>query len=153
MCTLQRRRPAFTLIELLVVIALILVVTAIGVMAIPSVQDRNMQTGADQLQGWLLIAKQRAKREGLPTGLRFDFTNNQATQCVYIQQPDDYGIPGSSCTVNGTTVTFANGANVNGSTSVVDLNAAGVQAGDYLEFYRGGGVYQIASVPTARRAS
>ncbi len=40
-----------------------------------------------------------------------------------------------------TAVTFASVG-----TALVDLNAAGVQAGDYLEFNRGGYVYQIATV-------
>ena len=144
----RNRRLAFTLVELLVVIAIILVITTLGALAIPSQQDRVMQQGADQLQGWLLIAKQRAKREGLPTGVRilFDASGN-ATQCAYVQQPEDYDAYGSTCKCTGTTsVTFANGINPQGGTATVDLNAAGVQAGDYLEFNRGGGVFQITAV-------
>jgi prepilin-type N-terminal cleavage/methylation domain-containing protein len=149
MNTQHQRRRGMTLVELLVVITIILILSAIAVMAIPSVQDRNMQNGANQLQGWLLIAKQRAKRDGLPTGLRimFDPTTKQATQCFYIQQPNDYDVPGTTCTgVGNNTVTFANGLTPLGAPAVVDLVGAGVQPGDYLEVYRGGGVYQITSV-------
>jgi prepilin-type N-terminal cleavage/methylation domain-containing protein len=141
---------AFTLIEMLVVIAIILIITAIGVLAIPSAQDRSMQSGADQLQGWLLIAKQRAKREGRPTGLRilFDATTQQASQCQYIYQPDDVRIPGSTCRCGTIGVEGPAGASFNVSFTGANVNLvnAGVQAGDYLEFNRGGGVYQIATV-------
>jgi type II secretory pathway pseudopilin PulG len=176
----RHRRIAFTMIELLVVIAIIMLLTAIGVMAIPSAGDRNMQMAADQLQGWLLIQKQGAKRSGKPSGLQIEFdpVTLQATQCYYIQQPDDYMIPGGSCAVidlpnylNGKysvvapltspcpvqlqvpvfglvagnyvmNVTFAS------PTAPVDLVSAGVQAGDYLELNRGGGVYKIYNVTT-----
>jgi prepilin-type N-terminal cleavage/methylation domain-containing protein len=135
----SHHRLAFTLVEMLVVITIILILTAIGVMAIPSVQERSMQSGADQLQGWLFIAKQRAKTEGRPTGLRilFDPATKQASQCQYIYQPDDYAAPGSSCTLN---------TNTNTVTFTVNLTGSGVQRGDYLEFYRCGGVYPIRDV-------
>jgi prepilin-type N-terminal cleavage/methylation domain-containing protein len=147
----RHQRLAFTLVEMLVVIAIILILTAIGVLAFPSAQDRSMQSGADQLQGWLLIAKQRAKREGRPTGLRilFDPATNQASQCQYIYQPDDYYAPGSNCTLTGTnTITFTGTAS-----APVNLSGAGVQVGDYLEFYGCGGVYRITgptSTPLSR---
>jgi type II secretory pathway pseudopilin PulG len=136
MYTHRQRRPAITLVELLVVIAIILIITAIGVMAIPSAADRNMQSGADQLQGWLLICKQRAKRDGVPTGLRIQFdANGNATQLNYVQQPID--VSGGTCTgVGNNTVTFTG----------FNPLTANVSPGDYLEVYRGGGVYQITAV-------
>jgi prepilin-type N-terminal cleavage/methylation domain-containing protein len=145
----RQRRPAFTLIELLVVIGLILLIAAITVVSMPSVQDRAMQSGADQMQGWLLIAKQRAKRDGKPTGLRImiDPATSQATQCFYIQQPEDYRISGTTCKLDIVTKTVTFLPAPNGFT--VDLAAANVQTGDYIEFYRGGGVYFIKAVTSS----
>src|SRR5947207_2736284 len=102
-CTLTRsdRRPGFTLVEMLVVLALILFVTAIAVTFVPSMLERARATkGADQLQGWLLIAKQRALRDRLRTGIRIQPARLYPTPAnpnvawrhdlQYIQQPEHF---------------------------------------------------------------
>src|SRR5262245_31535198 len=64
-------RGGFTLIELVVVMTLILALAAITVAFLPKVQEsQRASTGADHLQGALLIAKQRALRDQAPRGLR-----------------------------------------------------------------------------------
>lgn len=67
----SRGRTGFTLVELLVVIFLIVILATLAVAIIPRFQEQSRAArGADQLQGWLLVAKMRAKREGHPVGLR-----------------------------------------------------------------------------------
>src|SRR5437899_3994285 len=65
------RQRGFTLVEMLVVLALMLVLAALAVAFIPRMNDRaKTPRGASQLQMWLLIARQWAKRDGVPTGVR-----------------------------------------------------------------------------------
>lgn len=92
--TAHTRRSAYTLIELLVVMALIITLAAIAVFAYPTFGDSQMITrGADRVSGALLIAKQTAKRDGGPRGVRF-LVNPSAptriTEFQYIEQPDPW---------------------------------------------------------------
>src|SRR3989442_1738471 len=104
------RRRAFTLVEMLVVLALILMLTAVAIAFIPRVTERQKTArGADQLQGWLFIARQWAKRDGRPTGLRIQQGRiypsaaspnaNYRTELQYIQQPAPYWLPGTTMTI------------------------------------------------------
>jgi prepilin-type N-terminal cleavage/methylation domain-containing protein len=89
-----------TLIELLVVMSLIAVLAALAVAFLPSAASTAKEArAAQQVQGWLNIAKQRAMRDQAPRGLRLFITNypvgattlNLAvTDCQYIEQPDDF---------------------------------------------------------------
>ena len=68
---MRTRRPAVTLIELLVVLALILVLATLGYLLAPTLLDNQQRVGAvDQVSQALLIARQRARRDATPTGLR-----------------------------------------------------------------------------------
>jgi len=91
---ISRSRPAFTLIELLVVIMLMIFIATIGVLLLPRLNEQERAgRGADQLQGWFLIAKQRALRSGLPSGIRLvgDPQNpNFISEVLYIEQPADF---------------------------------------------------------------
>lgn len=153
------RRPGFTLIELLVVVAILLVLFTMGAAFLPTLQeDLLIVNSAGQVQGALLIAKQRAKRDGRPTGVRLPIANDisagnyDCNQLIYIQQPDDYA--GGTCIgVNavGSGSVFFSSADTdftNGGIGVAAGQAdyAPVQAGDYFEIRRGGGVAQIAGV-------
>jgi type II secretory pathway pseudopilin PulG len=93
--TRSNRRAAFTLLELVVAMAIILFIAGMVVTFLyaTNFQNQNGSRGAEQLQGWLLIAKQRALRDGLPRGVRLlqDPSNPQfVTKLQYIEQPDDY---------------------------------------------------------------
>jgi prepilin-type N-terminal cleavage/methylation domain-containing protein len=148
-CSRPERRRGFTLIELLVVLGIILLIVALGYFVFPRYADRKMQYAADRLQGWLLNAKMQAKRDGRPTGLRIQFNStNTATSLVYIQQPDDFTPLNSTCSgpVN-TTVTFLPLTALIGASQLADQ--APVEAGDYIEFYGVGPVYQISQVSLA----
>ena len=99
MCELRRsprRRNAFTLIELLVVMALLLVIAAIGLGYGVFAQDnQHSVTAANAVTGALLNAKQRARHDGVPTGIRLLFGTNglpptQCGQIELVQQPEDY---------------------------------------------------------------
>jgi type II secretory pathway pseudopilin PulG len=157
----RQRRWGLTLVELLVVIAIMLVLIALGAAFVPRVsQSQQLSTAIDSLEQWLLSAKMRAKRDGLPTGLRFiPDPNNPGmySQFVYIQQPDPMvgGIAQGNgnykggyaaqavATGNGPNVSFGNVDFTGGQSQPTDFL---VQPGDYLEMRDGGGVYLITSV-------
>ena len=86
----QARRVALTLVEMLVVMSLVALLAALVVAFVPRLQEhQKANRGAEQLQGWLLIAKQWAKRDGVPTGLRLSpGVSGLCTSLQYIQQPD-----------------------------------------------------------------
>jgi len=98
-------RRGFTLIELLVVLVLILLLAALAVGFVPRATERAKSTrGADQLQQWLLIAKQWAKKDRVPTGIRFQpnvKNGRYVTDLQYIQQPDDFVAQGDCTNWNG----------------------------------------------------
>ena len=82
----RNRRRAFTLVELLVVIAIIPLISAIGVLAILSTQDRKpADRERTRIQGWLLIAA-AAREPSCPLAkIEIDTTTptNQATSVLY----------------------------------------------------------------------
>jgi prepilin-type N-terminal cleavage/methylation domain-containing protein len=101
-----RRPQGFTLIELIVAMGIFIVLAAIAVSFVPkSVEKQKAGRGASQLQGWLLVAKQLAKRNNRPTGLRLLpgtlYPNTASAKVgwrhdlVYIEQPADFTFTGS----------------------------------------------------------
>lgn len=94
-------RPAFTLVELLVVLGLMLLLAALAVAFVPSMAQRqNTWRGSDRTTQWLVVARQWAKRDQRPTGVRLQLGNSLpnktlpnlawVTSLQYIQQPDDF---------------------------------------------------------------
>jgi prepilin-type N-terminal cleavage/methylation domain-containing protein len=171
------RRAGFTLVELTVVIGIIVILLAIGAAFLPGLQaNQKVQTGVDRVAQWLLIAKNRAKHDGLPTGLRFVVTNTPTadappiggyqtvSQFMYVQQPDFlFGDPGVTSPVSAFTVPdlpLTTPPTYNTPQSQVlftnnpdfiggDASNPLVQLGDYLELLGGGTLYQILQVTTA----
>lgn len=151
----DRRSAGFTLVELLVVVFLILVLATLVVAFAPRLAERQkVPRGASQLQGWLLIAKQRAKRDQLPTGVRLqpDPDNpNVYRELQYIQKPDDW--TGGPVRVDPTTlnqVTLVSGTGFNGSFGSSATELWPVQRGDYVELKGGGLVRRITDVRANR---
>jgi type II secretory pathway pseudopilin PulG len=139
-------RPSFTLVEMLVVVSILLILTVAVVAVAPRfTDDRKLARAADQLAQILLTAKQRAKRDLIPTGVRLfpdPQHNGLVTQLQFIQQPDDFAVG----TVTSTTaavvppVSWPTGCNAFvASSSTVDFTGGfsdsslwPVQVGDYL---------------------
>jgi prepilin-type N-terminal cleavage/methylation domain-containing protein len=92
------RRGAFTLIELLVAMSIIVVLASLTLLVVVNMSERDGTTDAAGLtRQWLMIAKNRASRDGAPRGLRLVVAtdpNNIAkaspfwvTECQYIEAP------------------------------------------------------------------
>lgn len=93
-------RSGMTLVELLVVMVIMLILATIVVAFAPGFQDaQKVSRGADQLQGWLVTARMWAKKDRVPTGIRFYTTTDQLTNRTiitdlqYIQQPPTFIVP------------------------------------------------------------
>jgi len=86
-----KKRTAMTLVELLVVMAIIVIFTAITAAFYPANQaDRELSRFSITVQSGLLSARNRAKAERLPTGIRFYADPNSPTKVgsvVLIQKP------------------------------------------------------------------
>lgn len=150
----RARRGGFTLIELIVVISILAALAALTVAFFPSAYSSAREaSAAQQVQGWLSIAKQRAQRDGQPRGVRLwikDTSTMQVSECEYIEQPPDYATgrvytaaadPGPLFTAlyfDGTVFT-------NGSGTVSEWE---VQPGDFLEVYGNGMMHRVISVPS-----
>ncbi|HEV3145495.1 MAG TPA: type II secretion system protein [Gemmataceae bacterium] len=92
-----RARRGFTLVELIVVIMIMVVLAMLVAIVAPRLrEDHKVTRGAEQLQGWLFIAKQEAYRDKLPRGVRLVIDPNSpqgslwVRECLYIEQPEEY---------------------------------------------------------------
>lgn len=143
---MNRRRTGFTLVEMLVVIVFILILASLVVAFAPRLAERQkVARGADEVQGWMLVAKMRAKRDRIPTGIRLQpdpQNGNFIRELQYIQKPDDFS--GGKITYPGTggpiTVT---GLDFFGGYGPTAKDLWPVQVGDYLEIKGGGLVHRI----------
>ena len=91
-------RRGITLVELLVVMIIMVILATVVVAFAPGFQDaQKVGRGSDQLQGWLLMARQWAKKDRVPTGLRLTVTTvggvSAVTDIQYVQQPPTYTVP------------------------------------------------------------
>jgi type II secretory pathway pseudopilin PulG len=93
-----RKRIAMTLVELLVVMAIIVIFTAMTAAFYPANQaDRELSRFSNTVQSALLSARNRAKADRLPTGIRFydSDANGKVDSVVLIQKPaplDSYAV-------------------------------------------------------------
>ncbi len=131
-----RGRDGFTLIELLVVMALILVVSAVGVGYVVFGQsNQHSVTAANAVTGALLNARQRARHDGVPTGIRILFSTNgtQASQIQLVQQPEDYNAGQcQAAAIGATTLSFTGVDFLGGGAYPGEIDEATVEAGDYF---------------------
>ena len=91
-------RRGITLVELLVVMVIMVILATVVVAFAPGFQDaQKVGRGSDQLQGWLLMARQSAKKDRVPTGIRLTVTTvggvAAVTDMQYVQQPPTYTVP------------------------------------------------------------
>src|SRR5882724_9495224 len=88
-------RRGVTLVELLVVILIITVLATLVVAVGPRFsEDQRASRGADQLSGWLLLARSRALRDQKPRGLRMiGDSDGYVRRLQFIEQPEPvYGV-------------------------------------------------------------
>ncbi len=150
----RTERPGFTLVEMLVVIIIIMILATLTVAIAPKISgEQKLSKGADQVQGVLLLAKSRAKRDHIPTGVRLIPDPNNplhVRELQYVQQPDDFvggsvelvtvGTPPNiRIFVRGTGIDFTGGFN--------NPLVYPVQIGDHVEIKGGGMVHRIKSPP------
>jgi type II secretory pathway pseudopilin PulG len=112
-------RPAFTLVELLVVMALMILLAAlvVGVSESGMFGSQKVISAGDRASGWLLIAKQRAVRDGAPRGVRF-FSQpgnaNSFTEAQYIESPAPWvPNPAQEANPSGARIVFVYGWQAN----------------------------------------
>ena len=157
------KRAAFTLVEMLIALAILLVLSTLLIgFGGRMMESRRSNSGADLLQKWLLIAKQRALRDQTPTGLRLIAgTGGLVNQLVYVQQPRDLSLEPATISFTKSTVP---GPGHPPPYDVVDLAGAigsndfwgpfgmgayqNVQIGDYLQI-NGGRLNRVVAVPKA----
>jgi prepilin-type N-terminal cleavage/methylation domain-containing protein len=141
-------RLGFTLVEMLVVIVIVMILATLTVALTPRIAgSQKAPRGAEQLQGWLFISKNRAKRDQLPTGLRLMIDDDGYVRSLkFIQQPDDFN--GGTVRVQAPKMNVVIGTGVQFTGGFVDLtqNTYPVQPGDYIEFKGGGLVHMIDGV-------
>jgi prepilin-type N-terminal cleavage/methylation domain-containing protein len=149
-------RRGFSLIELLVVITMLAFLAAMTALFFPRFQERHqVETASSNLSSWLLTAKMMARRDGLPTGLRYlgvsSTTTGGAAQFQYIQQPDDFAqgvYLGPAVDSRGNpiplTARFSNDAQTQQALSHVTV-------GDHLEIYGGGPPRLIKQILAAQQ--
>jgi prepilin-type N-terminal cleavage/methylation domain-containing protein len=159
------QRPGFTLVEMLVVLSIVVILAAFTALFMPRFAERERAAkGADQLQGWLLIARQWALRDRVPTGVRLQIdpqsppNQTYVRTLQYIQKPEDFAkgyIKPIALAVNRypfvdldpTTGMEVNTVDFFGAaTGLGQGEAMLVQPGDYFQLRRDGPVHRIDQV-------
>jgi Tfp pilus assembly protein FimT len=108
--TPARRRAGFTLVELIVAMSLAIVVTALAVAVLNTgvIDSQRVISSADKVSGWLITAKNRAKRDGRPRGVRFFRSQtdpNLLTEAQYIETPNPW-TPNPDATIGRGRIVF-----------------------------------------------
>lgn len=161
-----RRRPrqAFTLVEMLVTVSIFLFLATLTVAFMPKITEKQRATrGASQLQGFLAVAKQWAKRDQSLRGIRLLPGNDAAClnppyrdstgavrsdwvhEIQYVDQPPDWSDSTKSLTgtFSGTSyvVTATSGYTIDffGGFAATDSSLWPVQVGDYFQWTGTGG--------------
>jgi prepilin-type N-terminal cleavage/methylation domain-containing protein len=145
------KRRGITLVELLVVMIIMVILATVIVAFAPGFQDaQKVGRGADQLQGWLLMARQWAKKDRVPTGIRLSVTNVSGVAAVtdmqYVQQPPTYTVPYATPAQAPGVQPLARRISITGNTATLDTSpwaaspqVSGQTPGDFL----GGGTNPV----------
>jgi prepilin-type N-terminal cleavage/methylation domain-containing protein len=140
-----QRRSAFTLVEMLIALAIVLMIASLIVAFGPGFQKTEKAArGADLLQRWLLVAKQRARRSasnsngpnsGFACGVHLvvDPATGFVNTLEYVEQPDNYRQGQVIATSPTPTIPMTARLNVDVSAGVASSSLLPVQPGDYLD--------------------
>lgn len=105
-----RAHRGFTLVELLVAMSVIIIFASLTAAFYPGLKaDNAVSRVSVVVQSNFVAARQRAKRDRVPTGIRLQFdADNRCTQLLIVQKPDDlnYNTLGAITGTNGSLMTF-----------------------------------------------
>ncbi|MCZ2343292.1 MAG: type II secretion system GspH family protein [Bacteroidales bacterium] len=107
--TRTHRRTGFTLVELMVAmsIAIILAGMTVGlVYSTGAATSQKVVGAADKVSGWLMVAKNRAVRDGNAQGVRFFINGNTITEAQYIEKPPKPLTPNPAMVPDGARIAF-----------------------------------------------
>jgi len=146
-------RRGFTLIELLVVIGIIIFLFGLIYAFLPAVYQRTESTqGAQMVQATLAQARQRARRDGLACGIRFEPDRSipgparYVTVLKWIQQPADIaGGPNATlrAPVPNSNLVIIQGADLTGVAQDIANGQVFGSGEDYLEINGNGVPHRI----------
>jgi prepilin-type N-terminal cleavage/methylation domain-containing protein len=91
--SLKRSRSGFTLVELLVALAIIIILSTLALLVIPSTSANNaVGHGADQVSAWLVGARNRALRDKAGRGVHLlvDSSTGYVTGMELVEQPEPF---------------------------------------------------------------
>lgn len=152
-------RRGFTLIELLVVIGIIIFLFGLVYAFLPAVYQRTESTqGAQMVQNALAQARQRARRDGLACGIRFEPDRTipgparYVTVLKWIQQPADItGGPNATlrAPVPNSNLVIISGADLSGVQQDISGGQVFGSGDDYLEINGNGVPHRIIGVDPA----
>ncbi|MFY7953032.1 MAG: pilus assembly FimT family protein, partial [Armatimonadaceae bacterium] len=89
-------RQGFTLVELLVAVAIMLVLIGLALLVANSgiIGNARTSSGSDRISGWLMQAREKAKRDDAPRGIRFIVgPDNFIREAQLIEVPEPYNMP------------------------------------------------------------
>jgi prepilin-type N-terminal cleavage/methylation domain-containing protein len=144
-------RHGFTLVELLVAVAIMLVLIGLALLVANSgiIGNARTSSGSDRISGWLMQAREKAKRDDAPRGIRFIVgPDNFIREAQLIEVPEPYTMPaGNFAMVEH--VRPAMGAQTK-RVFVVGPNAAevavNVSAGDTLSLPSVGTIHRVTAI-------
>lgn len=106
----RKNHKGFTLVELLVAMSVIIIFASLTAAFYPGLKaDNAISRVSVAVQSNFVGARQRAKRDRVPTGIRLQFdADNRCTQLIIVQKPDDlnYNTLGAITAVNAGLITF-----------------------------------------------
>jgi len=106
-----KKISGFTLVELLVVMTIMVVFASLTAAFYPSLKaDNAISRVSTMVQSNFVAARQRAKRDRVPTGIRMQLdADGRCTQLLLVQKPEELNVYtlGNITAVTGTSLTFA----------------------------------------------